>query len=127
MVVRMTTTSQPTGTHGQSRSAEIPGRTVAVLVALAVALVTAFVFAPGPLAASMSGGGFADQRQLTDSLSASFVGYWSSGDRSFSPGLGRVVDYWLHYHVVKALIAAALLAVLISLGVLLWKAFLRAD
>ncbi|MGW3247287.1 hypothetical protein [Streptomyces sp. NPDC001070] len=92
-----------------------------------MALVPAFVFAPGPLAAGMSGGGFGDQRHLIDSLSASFVGYWKSGDRNFSSGLQRVVDYWLHYHVVKAVIAATLLAVLTTLGVLLWKAFLRAG
>jgi hypothetical protein len=98
-----------------------------VLVALAVALVPAFLFAPGPLAASMSGGGFGDQRNLIDSLSESFVDYWSSGERNFPPGLERVVEYWLDYHVVKAVIAATLLAVLITLGVLLWKAFLRAG
>ncbi|MGW7824435.1 hypothetical protein ACWGLF_41615 [Streptomyces puniciscabiei] len=98
-----------------------------MLVALAVALVPAFLFAPGPLAARMSGGGFGDQRHLIDSFSASFVGYWSSGARSFSPDLERIVEYWIHYHVVKAVIAAALLAVLRSLGVLLWKAFVRAG
>ncbi|MFJ6784747.1 hypothetical protein [Streptomyces yangpuensis] len=75
----------------------------------------------------MSGGGFGDQRHLIGSFSEAFVGYWSSGDRNFSPGLERVVDYWLHYHVVKAVIAATLLAVLITLGVLLWKAFVRAG
>ncbi|MGW3122792.1 hypothetical protein ACWDBW_37715 [Streptomyces sp. NPDC001107] len=96
-------------------------------VVVAAALVPAFVFAPGPLAARMSGGGFGDRRHFIDSLSASLVAYWNSGDRSFSPGLERVVDYWLHYHMVKAAIAASLLAVLISLAVLLWKAFLRAD
>lgn len=98
-----------------------------MLVALAVALVPAFVLTPGPLATSMSGRGFGDRRHLIDSLSASFVGYWNSGDRKFSPGLERVVDYWLYYHVVKAVIAVILLAVLIMLGVLLWKAIPRAD
>jgi len=98
-----------------------------VLVALAVALVLAFVLAPGPLAASMSGGGFGDRSHLVEELSDSFVTYWSSGERNFSPDLQRIVDYWVRYHVVKALIAAMLLAVLTALGVLLWKAFLRAD
>lgn len=127
MVIRMTTTSRPTSTYGPSRSAGIPGRAFAVLVGLAMALVPAFIFAPGPLAASMSGGGFGDQHNLIDSLSESFVDYWNSGDRNFSPGLERVVDYWLHYHAVKAVIAATLLTVLTTLGVLLWKAFLRAG
>ncbi|MEZ0094505.1 hypothetical protein [Streptacidiphilus sp. EB129] len=98
-----------------------------MLVALAVALVPAFIVAPGPWAASMSGGGFGDQRVLVDGLSTSFVDYWSSGDRNFPPGLERVVDYWLQFHVVKAVIAATLLTVLTTLGVLLWKAFLRAG
>ncbi|MHA6761206.1 hypothetical protein [Streptacidiphilus sp. PAMC 29251] len=102
-------------------------RSTAALVALTAALLPAFVLAPGPLAARMSGGGFGGQRGLIDSLSASFVDYWASGDRSFPPSLGRVVDYWRHYHEVKAVIAAILLAVLITLGVHLWKAFLRAG
>ncbi|WP_254647940.1 hypothetical protein [Streptomyces sp. GbtcB6] len=66
-----------------------------MLVVLAVVLVPAFVFVPGPLAASMSGGGFGDRRHLVDELSESFVGYWSSGERSLSPDLERVVDSWL--------------------------------
>ncbi|WP_405683829.1 hypothetical protein OG204_01830 [Streptomyces sp. NBC_01387] len=98
-----------------------------MLGALATALVPAFVLAPRPLAASTSGGGFGGQQGLIDSLSKSFVDYWSSGDRTFPPGLERAVDYWRHYHVVKAVIAAMLLAVLIALGALLWKAFLRAG
>ena len=79
------------------------------------------------MAASTSGGGFGDQRHLIDSLSRSFVDYWGSGDRNLSPGLQRVVDYWTHFHVVKAVISAILLAVLTVLGSLLRKAFLRAD
>jgi hypothetical protein len=95
-----------------------------VLVALVAALVPAFILAPRQLAASMSGGGFGDQRSFIDSLSESFVDYWSSGDRNLPPGMERVVDYWLYYHLVKAVIAAVLLIVLIVVGVLLWKAFL---
>ncbi|WP_246530931.1 hypothetical protein [Streptomyces bathyalis] len=92
-----------------------------------MALVPAFIFAPRPVAASMSGGGFGDQRNFIDSLSESFVDYWSSGDRNLPPGLKRLVEYWFYYHLVKAVIAAILLIVLIALGVLLWKAFLRAG
>ncbi|MCP9962556.1 hypothetical protein LUX05_16430 [Streptomyces somaliensis] len=47
----MTTTSRPAGTHGRPRSAGTRGRTFAVLAALALALVPAFVLVPGPLAA----------------------------------------------------------------------------
>ncbi|MFG2039624.1 hypothetical protein [Dactylosporangium sp. NPDC048998] len=110
-----------------SRSAGVSGRALATLVALAAVLVAAFVVAPPTLAANRSGGGFADMRHLTEALREAFVEYWRSGDRGFSPGLERVVDHWLRYHVAKAVIAAILLVVLIALGVLLWKAFLRAG
>lgn len=109
------------------RSAGVPGRAVATLVALAVALGAAFVVAPRTLASSRAGGGFADERDLAEAFRAAFVEYWRSGDREFSPGLERVVDYWFRYHLVKAVIAAVLLSVLVALGVLLWRAFLRAG
>ncbi|MEE1772477.1 hypothetical protein PUR34_31030 [Streptomyces sp. JV185] len=102
-------------------------RVCAGLVALAVLLVPAFVIAPRPLAASISGGGFDDRGELVDSFSESFVAYWRSGERNFSPDLERIADYWSHYHAVKAVIAALLLIVFIALGVLLWKAFLQAG
>ncbi|MGW7099620.1 hypothetical protein [Streptomyces sp. NPDC054838] len=99
---------------------------MALLVTLAVAFGATFVVAPGPLAASGgSGGNYVDQRNLTEALRQAFVAYWSSGDRDFSPGLDRVVNYWFRYHVAKAVIAALLLIVLVALGVLLWKVFLR--
>ncbi|MFD0362788.1 hypothetical protein ACFQZZ_15195 [Nocardia sp. GCM10030253] len=110
-----------------SRSTGISGRAVAMLAALAVALVAAFVVAPRTLAASSSSSGSVDERNLREALRAAFVEYWSSGDRDFSPGLARVVDYWFRYHVAKAVIAAILLIVLVALGVLLWKAFLGAG
>lgn len=56
-----------------------------------------------------------------------FVGYWNSGNRDYPPGLERVVDYWVRYHIAKAVIAALLLIVLVVLGVRLWRALLRAD
>ncbi|WP_314172255.1 hypothetical protein [Streptomyces winkii] len=92
-----------------------------------MALVAAFNFVPRPLAASMSGTGYDDQRTFIDSLSEAFVDYWSSGDRNLSPGWKKLIEYWVYYHAAKAVIAAILLIVLIALGVLLWKAFLRAD
>ncbi|WP_222871665.1 hypothetical protein [Nonomuraea sp. PA05] len=98
-----------------------------MLTALAVVLAAAFVVAPGTLAASRQDGGFADQRSLVETLGKAFAEYWRSGDRDLSPSLARVVDYWSRYHVAKAVIAAILLIVLVALGVLLWKAFLRAD
>ncbi|MFC1411859.1 hypothetical protein ACEZCY_21630 [Streptacidiphilus sp. N1-12] len=109
------------GTSSRSTTAS------ALLAALAAALVAAFVLVPGPLAANLSGGGFGDQHHLIDRLSESFVGYWNSGGRDFTPDLGRMVGYWRHFHEVKAVAAALLLAALIALGVRLWQAFLRAG
>lgn len=83
-------------------------------------LVAAFVLAPAPLAAIRPGGGFADQRHLAGSLRTAFAEYWQTG---VSPGLANVVDYWLRYHLVKAVTAALLFAVLAVLAVRLWSAF----
>ncbi|MFD7720191.1 hypothetical protein [Streptomyces sp. NPDC059814] len=122
----MSTTSRSTRTHGTSpETAAVPARAVTALAALAVALGLAFVLAPGPVAGSTPGGGYGGRRGLDARLSASFVDYWRSGERSFPPALRGVVAYWSRYHVVKAVVAAVLLAVLIALGALLWKAFLR--
>jgi hypothetical protein len=110
-----------------SRSAGISGRALAALAALATALAAAVVVAPPTLAAVGSDGDLADRRHLTESLRAAFVAYWRSGDRDLSPDLERVVDYWFRFHVAKAMIAAILVVVLVALGVLLWKAFLRAG
>ncbi|MFI9507798.1 hypothetical protein [Nocardia sp. NPDC052566] len=95
------------------------------LTALAAALVAAFVVAPGTLAARWSGGSI-DESNLRGALRDAFIGYWRAGERGFPPDLARVVDYWFRYHVVKGVIAAVLLIVLVALGVLLWRGFLRA-
>ncbi|NUT35974.1 MAG: hypothetical protein HOV79_23210 [Hamadaea sp.] len=91
-----------------------------------MALVAAFVAAPAPLAAT-STTQFADQHEIAAALREGFVEYWASGARELSPGLQAVVDYWLRYHVAKAVFAAALLVVLVALSVAVWKAFLRAE
>ncbi|MFC8826651.1 hypothetical protein ACFT9I_15060 [Streptomyces sp. NPDC057137] len=122
-------------TAAPPRSAAISARAYTTLVALAlalavavaVALVPAFVLVPRAWAARMSDGGFTDERALGESLPGPFVDYWNSGDREFPPDLARLVDYWFHYHVAKAVIAALLLIVLVALGSGLWKVFLRAG
>jgi hypothetical protein len=109
------------------RSAGVPGRALAILTALAVALVLAFVFAPPMLAANASESGLSDRRELVRTANGAFIEYWRSGDRAFTPGMQRLVDYWFRFHVAKAAITAVLLIVLIALCVLLWKAFLSAG
>jgi hypothetical protein len=101
-------------------------RTLSALAVSAAALLAAFVVAPARLAALGSGSDLIGDRQLTDAFRQAFIRYWESGDRSLTPGLARVVDYWLRYHVAKGAIAALLLIVFVTLGVELWKAFLRA-
>ena len=107
------------------KSTSLSGRALATLAAVAAVLAAAFVFAPPMLAATRSSGDISDEHHLIGAFHEAFVEYWRSGDRTFSPRLAGVVDYWFRYHVAKAAIAALLLIVLVVLGVLLWKAFLR--
>ena len=110
-----------------SRTADVPGRALAVLTALAGGLLVAFFAGPGRLAATGQSRDLADQHTLVDALRRAFVGYWNSVDRDLSPDLQGVVDYWFRFHVVKAVITTVLLIVLTVLGFLLWRAFLRAG
>ncbi|MFC4149009.1 hypothetical protein ACFO0M_22365 [Micromonospora mangrovi] len=110
-----------------SRSTGVSDRALTALAVLAAVLIGAFVVAPPSLAADGTSADLADKRRLTAALRESFVEYWRSGDRKLTPGLDRVVDYWFRYHVTKAAIAAVLLIVLVTLGVQLWTAFVRAG
>lgn len=92
-------------------------RIPAALTALTALLVAAFVLAPGPLAGTVPGG-------LGPALHASFEEYWRADQRDH---LQTVVDYWFRYHVFKGAIAALLLAVLVVLGVLITRAFVRSG
>lgn len=114
-----------TGSAVSTRSANVvPGRALAGLVAVAVALGFAFVLAPGPLAESGSDG-YADQGTLRRALRDGFVAYWDSADRGRPTALTGVIDYWYRYHVIKGVIAGALAVALIVLAALLWKTFVR--
>lgn len=110
-----------------ARSAGIPGRTLVTLVVLAVALCFAFVLGPIMLAAATSADHFADQRDIATHLRDAFVRYWQSGRGDFAPDLAGIVQYWSHYHVAKAAIAALLVVVFVILAVVLWRAFLGAS
>jgi hypothetical protein len=96
------------------------------LVVLAVALLVAFVLAPAVLAANASTADLRSEGHLIAAFRSAFVAYWRSGDRSFDPGLQRVVDYWFRYHAAKAALAALLLIVFIALTVVVWRSFLQA-
>jgi hypothetical protein len=105
----------------------LPRRLVATLVALAVAFAAAFVAGPRTVASTFSGSDFGDERGLRDAVRVAFVEYWNAGERNFTPGLAKAVDYWTDYHVAKAVFAALLLIVLVALGVVVWKEFLRSG
>lgn len=125
------TTPHPTGPRQRPeappRFAGIPTRPLALLTTLAAALVAALFVVPGRLAASGSAGGSLDEDELADAFRMAFVEYWNAGERDFSPGMERVVDYWFRFHVAKAVIAAILLIVLVALGALMVKAFPKAG
>jgi hypothetical protein len=110
-----------------SRSAGVPGRTLATLVGLVAGLAVAFVVAPPRLAATGATSDLADRGRLGAAVRTSAVEYWRSGDRDYPPALQRIVDYWFRFHLVKGGIAALLLIVLGVLTVLLWRTFLRVD
>ncbi|MGW9209433.1 hypothetical protein ACWGR4_20895 [Embleya sp. NPDC055664] len=109
-----------------SRFAGIPARPLALLVGAVVALIAALFVVPPILAEHIAGEGSVDQDNLAASFRTAFVEYWRAGRRDFTPGMDRAVDYWFRFHVVKAVIAAILLVVVVALGMLVWRAFLRA-
>jgi uncharacterized membrane protein len=77
------------------------------LLAMAVVLSAAFFVVP-PL---LFGG-------QVDDFPRAFVAYWSSGGgRGFPPDLQHLVDHQFGYHLVRVVVALALLAVLVALAV----------
>ncbi|MEU0539690.1 hypothetical protein ABZ319_07445 [Nocardia sp. NPDC005978] len=101
-----------------------PGRVLGLLATGAVVLGIAFVIAPRALAAR-EGASFGDADALRGEFRTAFDTYWRTGESAFPADLQRIVDYWFRYHLSKAVIAGVLLFVLISLTVLLWRAFVR--
>ncbi|HEY3556084.1 MAG TPA: hypothetical protein VGL05_01400 [Kribbella sp.] len=97
------------------------------LAVLAMALIVAFVMAPAMLASNGATTDLAGEARLMAAFRRAFVMYWDSGEGSFGSDLQRVVDYWFRYHTAKALLSAMLLVVLVVLGMLIWRAFLRAG
>ncbi|WP_328999041.1 hypothetical protein OHA18_31910 [Kribbella sp. NBC_00709] len=102
-----------------------PWQALSAVATTAAALIVAFVLAPATLASTAATTGLGSESRLIATFRNAFVGYWRSGTGGFGSELQPVVDYWFRYHVAKAFLAGALLAVLIVLGVLSWQAFLR--
>lgn len=97
------------------------------LLALAVALAVLFVIAPASLAGGSYGRSFTDNGSLVEATRTSFAAFWSAGSGDLPPALQNAADYWERYHLVKALIAGLLLAVLLMLGTRVGRALSRAE
>ncbi len=110
-----------------SRSTGVSGRALAALAAVTATLVVGFVVAPPVLAAAWSGRAFVDQGDLVAAVREAFVGYWHSGDSRLTPDMQSLADYWMRYHVVKAVLAALVLAALVAFGVLLGRRYVTSG
>lgn len=105
---------------------DFPGRAVATLTSLCAVLVAALVLAPARLA-DLGDRGLSDRRVLVEDLQDAVVAYWRSGASEYPPELARVVDHWVRYSLLEAVMTSALLVALIALGRLLWREYVRED
>lgn len=97
------------------RPAPRPRRLVGPLLWSGVLLV-AVVLVPFRMASAWPGGGFSDRSALVDSLAAAVVRYWDAGSGATGAELALPVSFWARFHVVKAVLAAALFVVAMVLG-----------
>ena len=106
----------PTGTRALAR----PAATVlAALVAVALL--------PFPAASLWPGGGYPDVTALGAALSRGLEHWWQSGAVDAGPDLERAVGFWARFHVIKAVLSAALLVLVVSLGRRTWHEYRRAT
>ncbi len=86
-------------------------------------LLCAFVFiAPFPVASTWSGGAYPQLRSLQDAVSTGLVGFWASGGDQVNNPLAPVAEFWFRFHLVKAVLAAALLVAAVLLLIRVWRA-----
>ncbi len=102
-------------------------RALATLAAVAAALVAAFVVAPRVLASAWPGRSFGNQDDLVAGVREAFVDYWASGHSELSPGLQAMGDYWVRYHVAKAVIATLVLVTVVVFGILLGRRYVSSG
>ncbi|MGC5249267.1 hypothetical protein ACPXB3_20345 [Gordonia sp. DT219] len=101
-------------THLSSR----PGpRRVIALAGTTVALGAATMLLPAPLA-GLGGGRPADMSAAT---ADAVVDFWTHGIAQLPDDLAALVDYWQRFHIVKAVLAAALLVVAVRLTIDLYR------
>ena len=101
------------------------GRRAGVLVAASTLVLVGFVVGPRLLAPLGTAPAFAGPDELAHAAQDGFVAYWLSGDAEVPASLSVVVDYWQRYHLVKAVFAALLAALLIMMAIQSWRAVAR--
>lgn len=89
----------------------------------ALGLLLAVFLVPFRLASTWTGA-YPNVAALREQMSAAFVRYWHTGA---SADLAGPVDYWARFHLLKAVLAALLLAVLLPLGARIWNSYVRAT
>lgn len=94
------------------------------LTGAVLALLIAVFLVPFRAASLWSGSAYAGIGALRESLTAAFVDFWSSGGTQLGPQLDRAVDFWAKFHVVKAVLATALLVAALLLVGRLWRSYL---
>jgi hypothetical protein len=88
-------------------------RHTTLLVSLVAGLSTALLFAPGLLAKLASGADGITTGTLANRLNSAFSEWWATGMSTQTSAMAEVVQFWATFHIVKAVIAAALLVALV--------------
>ena len=91
-----------------------------------VALLVGVFLAPFRVASIWAGGDYGNVNELRDAVRSGFVDFWSAGQSAIGPAMSGPVDFWAKFHIVKAVLAAALLVSTLLLGSRIGRAYLRA-
>ncbi|MFY2788079.1 hypothetical protein [Rhodococcus sp. MALMAid1271] len=102
-------------------------RRTSILVLTAGVLGVAVAALPAKIAQLWPGSGTTTYASLAGRLRPAFVDYWAAGHPKPGSALAQVVAYWQGFHVVKAVAAAVLLAVLAALLLDLWGRWVAAG
>ncbi|MGJ0118056.1 hypothetical protein ACQ7HM_02515 [Williamsia sp. MIQD14] len=89
------------------------------LAVVALLLAIAFVVAPFWL----TGRGIPGEAALSRWAGDDFVAFWRAGDLTRAAGMSDLVDYWMRFHIVKAVAAGLLVVVLAVLATRMWRSF----
>lgn len=102
-------------------------RVLLALAATSVAFVVVFFTVPRILTSASAGRTFDSEDSLSTKARDVFVDYWASGDPGFPSELQTLSEYWVRYHVVKAVVAALVLASAVAFGWLLARRYIAST